>query len=138
MNPLVAAFEAYFRVIDADTPALLREVCRLRYQVYCEDTHLADGELFPERIESDTYNKRATHILLQHHPSGNFVGTMRIVCCPIALTRSGCFLLRNSPVSTPGFQVCPRPPQSPCGGDISFRGVTTISSSQAATCGADA
>ena len=65
-SPAFAGRAFLFRVIDADTPALLREVFRLRYQVYCEDTHLADGELFPERIESDTYDQRASHMLLQH------------------------------------------------------------------------
>ncbi|MGH8503067.1 MAG: PEP-CTERM/exosortase system-associated acyltransferase [Gammaproteobacteria bacterium] len=79
MNQLIAAFEAYFRVINADTPQLLREVFRLRYQVYCEDTQLADGVLFPERLESDEYDQRSVHMLLQHRPSGHYVGTMRLV-----------------------------------------------------------
>lgn len=79
MNQLIAAFEAYFRVINADTPELLREVFRLRYQVYCEDTRLADGVLFPERLESDRYDQRSAHVLLQHRPSGHYVGTLRLV-----------------------------------------------------------
>lgn len=79
MNELIAAFNQYFRVIPADTPRLLHEVFRLRYQVYCEDTRLADGQLFPEHLERDDYDNRSTHILLQHYPSGHFVGTMRLV-----------------------------------------------------------
>ena len=33
MNDLVAAFNEYFEVIDANSPELLRDVFRVRYQV---------------------------------------------------------------------------------------------------------
>ena len=32
---LLAHFMKYFEILRADTPALLEEVFRLRYQVYC-------------------------------------------------------------------------------------------------------
>ena len=32
---LLAHFMRYFEIVRADTPALLEEVFRLRYQVYC-------------------------------------------------------------------------------------------------------
>ena len=35
MNDVVAAFNDYFEVIDADSPELLREAFRVRYQVLC-------------------------------------------------------------------------------------------------------
>jgi hypothetical protein len=47
MNEVILAFNKYFRVVLADSAQLLHEVFRLRYQVYCEDTRLANHHLFP-------------------------------------------------------------------------------------------
>ncbi len=35
MNDVVAAFNEYFEIIHVDSPELLRDVFRLRYQVLC-------------------------------------------------------------------------------------------------------
>ena len=34
---LLAHFTKYFEILQADTPALLEEAFRLRYEVYCQE-----------------------------------------------------------------------------------------------------
>lgn len=81
MNDIVAAFREYFEVIDADSPELLREVFHLRYQVLCIEQRLPgfDTLHYPEECERDSYDDHSSHILLQHRPSGEFVGTARLI-----------------------------------------------------------
>lgn len=82
MNEMMDAFREYFRIVPADTPELLKEVCRLRYIVYCEEARLPgfDKERYPERLEIDVDDGRSVHSLLQHMPSGRYAGTVRLIC----------------------------------------------------------
>ncbi len=81
MNDVVAAFNEYFEVIDADSPELLREVFRVRYQVLCVDQRAPGFQAsnYPEGMESDSYDRHSSHILLRHRPSDKFVGTARLI-----------------------------------------------------------
>lgn len=81
MNDLVAAFNEYFEVISADTPDLLHEVFKLRYQALCIERTFPDfdASFFPDEIEKDTYDLSAVHALLQHRPSKAYVGTVRLL-----------------------------------------------------------
>ncbi len=81
MNDVVAAFNEYFEVIDADSPELLREAFRVRYQVLCVDQRAPGFQAsnYPEGMESDSYDRHSFHILLRHRPSDKFVGTARLV-----------------------------------------------------------
>jgi N-acyl amino acid synthase of PEP-CTERM/exosortase system len=81
MNDVVAAFNEYFEIIDADSPELLRAVFRLRYQVYCIEQRAPGFEAsnYPEGMESDCYDRHSAHMLLRHRPSGDFVGTARLI-----------------------------------------------------------
>jgi N-acyl amino acid synthase of PEP-CTERM/exosortase system len=79
MNQLIAAFNEYFNLVHADSPELLQEVFRLRYRIFCEEQHWLETSLFPEQMESDEYDRRSVHMLLQHRPSGYYVGTVRLV-----------------------------------------------------------
>lgn len=81
MNDVVAAFNEYFEVIDANSPELLREVFHLRYRVLCIEQRLPgfDASCYPEAYERDDYDAHSSHILLQHRPSGDFVGTARLI-----------------------------------------------------------
>jgi len=80
-NDVVAAFNEYFEVVDADSPALLREVFHLRYQVYCIEQRAPGFEAsnYPDEMESDEYDRHSSHILLRHRPTGEFVGTARLI-----------------------------------------------------------
>jgi N-acyl amino acid synthase of PEP-CTERM/exosortase system len=81
MNDVVAAFNEYFEIIDANSPELLRAVFRLRYQVYCIEQRAPGFEAssYPEGMESDVYDRHSVHMLLRHRPSGDFVGTARLI-----------------------------------------------------------
>ena len=80
-NDVVAAFNEYFEVIDANSSELLREAFRLRYQVLCLEQRLPGFEAsrYPNEYECDAYDDHSSHILLRHRPSGDFVGTARLI-----------------------------------------------------------
>jgi N-acyl amino acid synthase of PEP-CTERM/exosortase system len=80
-NDVVAAFNEYFEVIDADSSELLSQVFRLRYQVLCVEQRAPGFEAsnYPDEMESDEYDRHSSHILLRHRPSGEFVGTARLI-----------------------------------------------------------
>ncbi|SEL39453.1 PEP-CTERM/exosortase system-associated acyltransferase [Nitrosovibrio tenuis] len=81
MNDVVAAFNEYFEIIDANSPELLCKVFQLRYQVLCIEQRAPGFEAasYPENMESDDYDRHSSHILLRHRPSGEFVGTARLI-----------------------------------------------------------
>lgn len=81
MNDVVAAFNEYFEIIDANSPELLCEVFHLRYQVLCIEQRAPGFEAsnYPEKMESDGYDLHSSHILLRHRPSDKFVGTARLI-----------------------------------------------------------
>lgn len=81
MNDIVAAFNEYFEVIDVDTPELLREAFRIRYQVLCVEQRAPGfpASRYPENMESDDYDRHSSHILLRHCPSRAIVGTARLI-----------------------------------------------------------
>lgn len=80
-NNVVAAFNEYFEVIDADSPELLREAFHLRYRALCIEQRLPgfDAKHYLDEHEYDNYDAHSSHILLQHRPSGDFVGTARLI-----------------------------------------------------------
>lgn len=63
-------------VLVADTPELIAEVFRLRYQVYCVEKGYEPGY---DGMESDEFDSDARHVLLIHRASGDAVGTVRVV-----------------------------------------------------------
>jgi N-acyl amino acid synthase of PEP-CTERM/exosortase system len=81
MNDVVAAFNEYFEVVDARSPELLRHAFHLRYRVYCIEQRAPGFEAskYPMEMESDDYDRHSSHMLLRHRPSGEFVGTARLI-----------------------------------------------------------
>ena len=76
---LYDAYNRYFEVIRADTPELLEEVFRLRYQVYCIEHSFEDPREFPDGLERDGFDGNSVHSLLIHRPSGSVAGTVRLI-----------------------------------------------------------
>ena len=72
-------FLKYFTLFVADTPSLLDEVYKIRYQVYCEELNYEPVEKFPDGKERDSYDQRSIHCLLKHKPSGRYAGCVRVV-----------------------------------------------------------
>jgi N-acyl-L-homoserine lactone synthetase len=76
MTDAIEAVRQEVSVELADTPELIREAHRLRYQVYClERGYKLDGE----GLEIDEYDTRAHHVVLCHRRSGEVLGTARLV-----------------------------------------------------------
>ncbi|MGH8520122.1 MAG: PEP-CTERM/exosortase system-associated acyltransferase [Gammaproteobacteria bacterium] len=82
-DDLVAHFKQYFEIVRADTPDLLEQAFRLRYQVYCQEGCLPgfDPLDYPDGLERDIYDyeHRSVHCLLRHRPTGTNAGTVRLV-----------------------------------------------------------
>ncbi|MBV8591629.1 MAG: GNAT family N-acetyltransferase, partial [Acetobacteraceae bacterium] len=64
-----------FTVQLANTPELIREAHRLRYQVYCVENEYLDGDGF----EVDEFDFHSHHVILKDNATGQMVGTVRLV-----------------------------------------------------------
>jgi N-acyl amino acid synthase of PEP-CTERM/exosortase system len=63
----------------ANTPELLDEVHRIRYQVYCIENAYEDPAQNPSGLERDEYDEHSVHGLLVHAATNAPVGTVRLV-----------------------------------------------------------
>ena len=80
---LISSYADHFTVVRADTPALLDEVFRLRYQVYClENSGFENPDEHQDGRERDADDKRSVHALLMHRRTGTFAGTVRVILPP--------------------------------------------------------
>jgi N-acyl amino acid synthase of PEP-CTERM/exosortase system len=68
-----------FEGVVANTPELLRESYRLRYQVYCVEHQFLDPEKNPGGLERDEHDDHSAHAILRHRATGAVVGTVRLV-----------------------------------------------------------
>jgi len=79
---LVKDYNMLFDVVSADTPALLEECFKLRYQVYCLETGFEDKNQFVDHLESDIFDDRSISSLLIHKRTGITAGTVRLILPP--------------------------------------------------------
>ncbi|MCP3867072.1 MAG: PEP-CTERM/exosortase system-associated acyltransferase [Gammaproteobacteria bacterium] len=87
-NDLVGPYRDYFKLIPADTDELRKEVFRIRYNVYCEDLSWEDSSRFPDKLESDEFDRHSRHCLLLHRSTGLYAGCVRLVLANSDITRS--------------------------------------------------
>jgi len=73
-------FIKYFRLVYANTPELIAQVHKIRYDVFCQELRLEQG--CPKDVEADEFDTYSYHYLLQHRPSNKYAGTIRIVLPP--------------------------------------------------------
>lgn len=81
MNDMYQNFQKFFEIVVADTAELLEHVYRIRYQVLCVEQRLPgfDPEHCPDRMEKDGYDSHSSHVLLRYRPTGEFIGTVRLI-----------------------------------------------------------
>jgi len=79
-NETTQTFIKYFRLVYANTPDLIAQVHKIRYDVFCTELELEDN--CPEDVEEDEFDTHAYHYLLQHRPSNTYAGTIRVVLPP--------------------------------------------------------
>ncbi|MCM2343946.1 MAG: PEP-CTERM/exosortase system-associated acyltransferase [Alphaproteobacteria bacterium] len=79
-SALEQAYKRHFRTVVADTPALQDIAHRLRYRIYClENQGYENPEQHLDGRESDDYDHRSIHTLVQHKDSGDYIGVIRVV-----------------------------------------------------------
>ena len=76
---IIDAFNEYFEMVPACSCDLKKEVYKLRYQVYCNETGFENPEHYPEKIEFDDYDKHSIHYLIRHRKSDVFAATTRLI-----------------------------------------------------------
>jgi N-acyl amino acid synthase of PEP-CTERM/exosortase system len=74
---LRGVFQSRFEVLNADTPELIRQAQRIRYQVYCVENSLEKDN--PEGIETDEFDSHAAHSLLLTRATAAALGTVRLI-----------------------------------------------------------
>jgi N-acyl amino acid synthase of PEP-CTERM/exosortase system len=72
-------YAEYFDVVRADSPELLAQVYRLRYQVYCLEHPFENPEEHDDGLERDEDDYRSVHSLLVHRHTGTYAGTVRAI-----------------------------------------------------------
>lgn len=81
MSDLYKSSHQFFEIVMADTAELLKHVYKIRYQVLCiqntfPNMNAAD---YPDKLEKDEYDDHSCHALLRFRPSGDFIGTVRLI-----------------------------------------------------------
>ncbi len=74
-DTLAGALQDFTTEIVTDRDRLL-EAFRLRYQVYCRERGFEPGE---GGLETDAYDETSVHVLVRHRPTGQAIGTVRLV-----------------------------------------------------------
>jgi N-acyl amino acid synthase of PEP-CTERM/exosortase system len=74
-----ASYTNYFDLLRADTPELLDEAYRLRYQVYCVEHAFENPAEHSDARERDVDDDRSVHALLVHRRTGTYAGTVRVI-----------------------------------------------------------
>ncbi|HLG88374.1 MAG TPA: PEP-CTERM/exosortase system-associated acyltransferase [Alphaproteobacteria bacterium] len=72
-------FDRYFEIVTANTPELLRQAYRIRYQVYCVEHPFEKSAEHPDQLEVDAFDDRAIHSLILHRATGDPAGTVRLI-----------------------------------------------------------
>ena len=81
----------------------LREVFHLRYQVYCVERRFESGQ---DGLETDAFDAMSRHILLRRRPTGQAIGTVRLVVP--RLKGPGAALPMEQVASPPRLRALPR------------------------------
>jgi N-acyl amino acid synthase of PEP-CTERM/exosortase system len=76
---LLSCYREHFEVVRAETPNLLDQAYRLRYQVYCIENSYEHPDQQVDGRERDIYDARSAHALLVHKGTGAVAGTVRVI-----------------------------------------------------------
>lgn len=72
-------FDSYFAVKTANTPALIQQAMRVRYEMYCLENDYEDATQFENEQERDPFDVNSVHSLLIFLPTNSAVGTVRLI-----------------------------------------------------------
>lgn len=72
-------YESNFEVVRADTDELREQVFRLRNEIFCIENNFKTFQVHEGGLEYDAYDKRSRHVLLRFRPTGQNIGTIRVI-----------------------------------------------------------
>jgi N-acyl amino acid synthase of PEP-CTERM/exosortase system len=75
----LARYNQYFRTQQAGSPGLVSMAQAIRYQVYCLERKFENAAEHQDGLECDEFDRLAVHSLLFHCPSGQAIGTARLI-----------------------------------------------------------
>ncbi len=77
---LISHYNEFFYVAKVNTPELLDQAFKLRYDVYIKDCGYEFHNPYAlDEIEKDNYDEQAYHCLLFHKPSNTPIGYIRLI-----------------------------------------------------------
>jgi N-acyl amino acid synthase of PEP-CTERM/exosortase system len=79
MDTFCKEFNDHFIIIAANSPDLVSECQRLRYQVFCTENNIFSGTRYANDLELDEFDQHSVHSLLRHKATGANVATVRLV-----------------------------------------------------------
>jgi N-acyl amino acid synthase of PEP-CTERM/exosortase system len=72
-------YDSLFEGVIANTPDLIDECYKLRYQVYCVEHPFEEPDPGFGEYERDQFDGHAVHALLRARKTGEFIGTVRLI-----------------------------------------------------------
>lgn len=76
---ILDAFNQYFEMVPTITDDLKNEVFKLRFQIYCKETHFEDPSHYPNGLEFDEFDNSSIHCLIRHRYSNAYAATTRLI-----------------------------------------------------------
>jgi N-acyl amino acid synthase of PEP-CTERM/exosortase system len=77
---LIESYQKYFYVVRADTPELLEQAFKLRYEVYINDCDYKFHNPYElKKIEKDSYDEQAQHCLFFHKLTNAPIAYVRLI-----------------------------------------------------------
>jgi len=80
---LLARYNRDYECKFANSPDLVRRAFETRYQVYCVENHFENAAEHGDGLESDEYDGHSSHCVLTYRPTGEVMGTVRLIL-PVA------------------------------------------------------
>ena len=78
-NVLIDDFSRYFRIELVTSKQQEKALYSLRYHVYCEEFQYEAIDLFPDKMETDEFDKQSLHCLIIHKATERAAGCVRLV-----------------------------------------------------------
>lgn len=72
-------FSKHFEIIDVNTPELVRETFRLRYQTMCVEHGFLNTSAYPDDMERDEHDDRSVSVLIRHTPTKQYIASVRLI-----------------------------------------------------------
>lgn len=79
VQSLAMHFQTYFEIGLAQTPSMLEQAYRLRFDVYCREFHYEKEVDCPGGLERDEYDRYSRHFMVFHRASGASAGCVRMI-----------------------------------------------------------